>query len=141
VSFAAITLSVASERVFIVVSVKCDPRFSVISEMADMKEQRICVKFCFKLGKTASKTYEMLRTAFGDSAMGRTPTFEWFCRFKHGETSVEDSERSGRLSTGLTDENVENVRKIINEDRRNNITEIAGRLGPSNGTCQLILRT
>jgi transposase len=26
----------------------------------------------------------MLKTAFGDNAMGRTQTFEWFCRFKRG---------------------------------------------------------
>jgi hypothetical protein len=58
---------------------------------------------------------------------------------KRRETSVEDSERPGRPSTGHTDENVENVRKIINEDRWNTITEIAGRLGLSYGTWQLIL--
>jgi len=78
----------------------------------------------------------MLKTAFGDNAMGRTQTFEWFSRFKRGETSVEDSERSGR-----TNENVENVRKIVNEDRRNAITETAGWLGLSYGTCQRVLRT
>jgi hypothetical protein len=141
VSFATITISAASQRLFIVVRLKCDPRFSVISEMADLKEQRICVKFCFTLGKTASETHEMLKTAFGDNAMGRIQTFEWFSRVKHGETSVEDSECSGRPSTGRTDENVENVRKIVNEDRRNTITEITGRLGPSYGTWQRILRT
>jgi hypothetical protein len=69
VSFAAITLCVASQRVFIFVRVKCDPLFSVISEMADLKEQCICVKFCFRLGKTVSETHEMLKTAFGDNAM------------------------------------------------------------------------
>jgi hypothetical protein len=71
VSFATITLCVASQRVFIVVRVKCDPRFSVISEVVDLKEQRICVKFCFKPG-TASDTHEMLKTAFGGNAMERT---------------------------------------------------------------------
>jgi hypothetical protein len=94
------------------------------------------VKFYFKLGKTASETREMLKTAFGDNAMGRTQTFEWFSQFKLGETSVEDSERSGR-----TNETAENVRKIVNEDRRNTITEISGRLGLSYGTWQRILRT
>jgi hypothetical protein len=54
VSFAAITLCVASQRVFIVGRVKDESRFSVISEMADLKEQWICVIFCFKLRKTAS---------------------------------------------------------------------------------------
>jgi hypothetical protein len=48
--------------VFIVVSVKCDQLFSVITEMAD-----ICVKFCFK---TAMETREMIKTIFGGNAMG-----------------------------------------------------------------------
>jgi hypothetical protein len=90
-----------------------------------------CVKFCFRVGKTASETHEMLKTAFGVNAMGRTQTFDWFSPFKHVETSIEDSERSVRPSTGRTDENVENVRKIFNEDRRNTNTQIAGRLGLS----------
>jgi hypothetical protein len=50
--------------------------------MADLKEQRICVKFCFTLGKTAWKYHEMLKTAFDGNAMGRTQTSEWFSRFK-----------------------------------------------------------
>jgi hypothetical protein len=80
------------------------------------------VKLCFKLGKTATKTHEMFRKAFGDNAKGRTQTFEWVSQFKRWETSVEDSECSGRPSTGRTEENVENVRKIVNADRRNTIT-------------------
>ena len=34
--------------------------------MADFHEQRACFKFCFKLGKTATECYEMLKTAFGE---------------------------------------------------------------------------
>jgi hypothetical protein len=82
VSFAAITPCVASQRVFTFVRVKCDPRFSVISETADLKEQCICVKFFFRLGKTASETHEMLKTPFDNNAMGRTRTFEWFSRVR-----------------------------------------------------------
>jgi hypothetical protein len=36
--------------------------------MVDFREQRACI--CFKLGKTATECYEMLKTAFGDEAMG-----------------------------------------------------------------------
>jgi hypothetical protein len=32
-----------------------------------LKEQRVCIKFCQNLGKTATKTYEMLQQAFGES--------------------------------------------------------------------------
>jgi hypothetical protein len=36
-----------------------------IIKMADFREQRTCIKFCFKLQKTATECYEMLKTAFG----------------------------------------------------------------------------
>ena len=39
---------------------------SAIIEMADFREQRACIKFCFKLGKTATECYEMLKTVFGE---------------------------------------------------------------------------
>ena len=32
--------------------------------MADFREQRACIKFCFMLRKTATECYEMLKTAF-----------------------------------------------------------------------------
>jgi hypothetical protein len=41
--------------------------------MADHKEQRVCVKFCFLLGKTAAETVGMLRQAFNDDALWRMP--------------------------------------------------------------------
>jgi len=63
--------------------------------MADFCEQRACIKFCFKLGKTATESYEMLKTAFGEQAMGRSQTFQWFSRFKAGRTWIDDDERSG----------------------------------------------
>jgi len=46
--------------------------------MTDVKEQRICIKFYCKLGKTASETHRMLKEAFGDSALGQTQTNELF---------------------------------------------------------------
>ena len=39
---------------------------SAIIEMADFSEERACINFCFKLGKTATECYEMLKTAFGE---------------------------------------------------------------------------
>jgi hypothetical protein len=63
--------------------------------MADFKEQRICIKFCFKLKKTAVETHLMLVEAFGENAMSQSKTFLWYKRFKDGRTSVDDDERSG----------------------------------------------
>ena len=49
-----------------------------------MREQRICIKFCFKTGKPATETYQLLQQACGEDAMGRTQVFDWFLRFKEG---------------------------------------------------------
>ena len=81
-SFAAITLCVAFQKVFVCLC--------AISEfvMADLEEKHSCFKFCLKLGNTAAETY---RTAVGDNAVGRTrrlQTFGWVSRFKHGQPSV-----------------------------------------------------
>ena len=103
--------------------------------MADVHEQRTCIKFCFKLGKTAIECYEMLKTAFGEQAMGRSQTFQWFSRFKAGRTSTDDDERSGRLVSSSTPEMIEWVRQIIREDRRRTIDEVSMLVGISHGTC------
>jgi hypothetical protein len=83
---------------------------------------------------------ELFKTAFGDNSVGRAHTFEWSLRFRHGETSVEGCELLGYHSTGRTDESVEKICRIVNEDQQSTILEIAGRLGLLYGTCLQILR-
>ena len=73
--------------------------------MPDLKEQRVCVKFCFLLGKTA-ETVTMLREAFKEEALSQARVYEWFSRFKRGDMSLEDQPRSGRHSTSRIDENI-----------------------------------
>ena len=68
---------------------------SAIIEMADSREQHACTKFRFKLWKTATECYEMLKTAFREQAMGRSQTFQWSSWLKAGRTSIDDGERSG----------------------------------------------
>ena len=68
-----------------------------ISEMqSDTLEERYAIKFCFKLGNNATKTYGMLQTASGASCMNRASVFELHKRFKEGRESVRDDERCER---------------------------------------------
>ena len=62
----------------------------MIFMMADNKEQRVCIKFCFLLGKSAAETVLMLQ-----EALSRIQVYEWYSRFKGGEMSCEDQPRSG----------------------------------------------
>ncbi|PNF24073.1 hypothetical protein B7P43_G07891 [Cryptotermes secundus] len=87
--------------------------------MADFREQRAAVKFCFLLGKSGTQTLEMLKTAYKVDAMGKTQVFEWFSRFKNGEMSIDDKSRSGRPSTancGAVGVTWSSVQRILTED-------------------------
>ena len=77
----------------------------------------------------------MLKTAFGEQAMGRSQTFQWFSRFKASRTSTDDDERSGRPVYSSMPEMIERVSQIIREDRRT-IDEVSMLVGISHGTCQ-----
>ena len=59
-------------------------------------EERYAIKFCFKLGENAIKTYGMLQTDFRLSCMNRASVFEWYKRFKEGRESVRGDERCAR---------------------------------------------
>ena len=59
-------------------------------------EQRICIKFCFKLGKSASETCEMLKSAFKEEVIGHSTIFEWYSAFKSGRTLCYNEPKSGR---------------------------------------------
>ena len=52
-----------------------------ICTMCESTEQRICLKFCFKIGKTATETYQLLQQAYSEDAMGRIQVCDWFRRF------------------------------------------------------------
>jgi len=112
---------------------------STIIETADFREQRACIKFCFKLGKIATERYERLKTAFGEQAMGRSQTFQWFSQLKAGRTSTDDDERSGQPVSSSKSEMIERVLQFIREDRRRTIDEVIMLVGISHGTCHKIL--
>jgi len=57
--------------------------------------QRICIKSCFKLGKTAAETHKMRKEEFDDNSLGQMKTYERFKHFKNGRISVDDDECTG----------------------------------------------
>jgi hypothetical protein len=101
-------------------------------------KQRVCIKFCVKLSKSATETLEMLREALREHSLSQITVFEWHSCFKHGQVSVEDDKHSGRPSTSKTTENVENIQVLINEDCRRTIHELADTTGISYGVCQIL---
>ena len=81
-------------------------------------EQRYSIKFCVKLGNSATETLEMIEKAYGNQALSRAQVFRWHKTFREGREGVEDEQRSGRPSTAHTSDNTEKVRAVLNSDRR-----------------------
>lgn len=107
--------------------------------MADFKGQSICIKFCFKLGKTAAETHRMLDDAFGVDAMSKSKMFSWHKCFKEGRMCVDDDERSGRPATSTILETIAEVRKAVLGNRRLTIKDVCDIVVQSYGTVQRIL--
>ena len=98
------------------------------------------MEFCFKLGRNATETYEMLQTAFGASCMNRSPVFEWHKRFKEGSESVRDDERCGRSKEVRTPELIGQIKNFMDKDRRVSIETISAQFDVSVGTVHTIIR-
>jgi hypothetical protein len=61
------------------------PWYIVGRKMRDKNvEQRINIKFCVKIGKSASETLAILTLDYGEYAMKKRSVYEWQRRFKEG---------------------------------------------------------
>jgi hypothetical protein len=59
-------------------------------------EQCANIKFCKKLGKSASETFQMFTQAHSEEALGRSAVFMWHKHFAQGRDSLEDDEHTGQ---------------------------------------------
>ena len=81
----------------------------------------------------------MLTVAFGESTISRAQQVQlWYNRFKEGREDVNDDVRLGRPSTSTIDENIEAVKKMMLDNRRITIREVANDVAISFGSCQSI---
>jgi len=102
-------------------------------------EQRCAIKFCVKLGESATVTYEKLKRAYGEHSLSRAQVFRWHKSFLEGREQVEDELSAGRPSTSKTEDNVERVRSLVKSDRRLTLRMISSELNLNRFTVYQIL--
>ncbi|GFW22262.1 protein GVQW3 [Trichonephila clavipes] len=103
-------------------------------------EQRYAIKFCVKLRKNETETFQMLQEAFKDDCILRSQSRKWHKAFKEGREEIADEPRSGRPTTTRTEENVDRVREVLRTDRRLSIQQIADTLHMSTFAVHGIVR-
>lgn len=102
-------------------------------------EQRYSIKFCVKLNKTATETFQLIQEAYGLDALSRTQVFEWHKRFRGGLEEVEDKQREGRPQNPETENIVAQIEAIIREDPRQTVRRIGEAVGISKSNAHRIM--
>jgi hypothetical protein len=81
-------------------------------------EQRGAIKFRVKLKKTATETFEMLKSAYGGECLSRTVVSEWHKRFREAQKArIQKS----RVKTTLTEFVMLKASLITNSCRKNSL--------------------
>jgi hypothetical protein len=74
--------------------------------------QQIDIKYCAKIGKSASETLALLTSAYCEHAFKKSGVFEWHRRFKDGQEGVQYDPAIGKPKQQRTDADVDRVRTL-----------------------------
>lgn len=105
----------------------------------EKSEFRVLIKHCFFMGKNTVQAEEWLKKCYGDSSPSKATICRWFAEFKRGRTSTEDAERSGRPIEATSPENIKKVHRLVLNDRKIKVRELAEIVGISTERIRCIL--
>ena len=70
--------------------------------------------------------------------MKRTTLHKWYLRYENGYVSVMDERRSGR-PTSITSQKVQEIKELLEKDRRITVREVSQQVDCSVGTVDTIV--
>jgi hypothetical protein len=89
------------------------PWYTVGKKISDKNlEQQINVKFCVKIGKSATEILAPLTLGYGEYTRKKLSVFEWHRWFKKSE-DVQVDPINGQPKTQRTDEYVDRVQALV----------------------------
>ncbi|KAG5329698.1 GVQW3 protein, partial [Acromyrmex charruanus] len=101
-------------------------------------EQRANIKFCFKLDKTFTETFQLMQQVYGDDCLSRGRVHEW-TRFKNGREDINDDPHVGQAKFVITPESIEKVRDFLNIHPKSSLRFMEIELGMSKDSIHRIL--
>ncbi|CAF1523130.1 unnamed protein product [Rotaria sp. Silwood1] len=101
---------------------------------------RSYIKTRFLLGLTATQIHDELTTAYGQGVVAYRTVAHWVHRFSSGRESLDDDPRSGCPLSVITQQNIEAVKDLVNEDPHISIDYIADILDISHGSVDTVLK-
>ena len=76
-------------------------------------EQRVAIKFCFKVGLSATETLVLVQKTCGNEALNRPNVFRWYSRLRDGRELLEDDERGDRPKSTRAKVNIAAVADLV----------------------------
>ncbi len=111
-----------------------------VTEISVKLIQRINIHFCVKVGWSLPDTRKALQHVFGGDTIGRSWINFWYKQFKEGRTELVDLHRRPRERSGRSQQNIQTVQNLINNDKRMTVQAIQNASGIPSTTVHRILK-
>ena len=114
--------------------------FNHLCSLMEKQHIRSYIKTRLLLGLTATQIHDELTAAYGQDVVSYCTVALWIRRFSNDRESLEDNPRSGRPITVITQQNIDAVNDLVNDDPHISIDYIATILDISHGSVHTILK-
>ena len=102
-------------------------------------EFRAVIKFLTMEGAKAKEIHRRMADVYGDSSPKYSTVAKWSAEFKRGRDSLEDDPRPGRPADVISQEMIDRVERLVLNNRRIKVAELASECGISNGSVSTII--
>ena len=102
-------------------------------------EFRAVIKFLTKECAKAKEINRRMADVYDDSSPKYSTVAKWSAEFKRGRDSLEDDPRPGRPADVISQEMIDRVEKLVLNNRRIKVAELASECGISNGSVYTII--
>ena len=102
-------------------------------------EFRAVIKFLTKQGAKAKEIHRRMANVYGDSSPKYSTVAKWSAEFKRGRDSLEDDPRPGCPADVIRQEMTDRVERLVLNNRRIKVAELASECGISNGSVYTLI--
>ena len=102
-------------------------------------EFRAVIKFLTKEGAKAKEIHWRMADVYDDSSLKYSTLAKWSAEFKRGRDSLEDDPRPGCPADVISKEMIDRVERLVLNNLRIKVAELASECGISNGSVYTII--
>ena len=102
-------------------------------------EFRAVIKFLTKEGAKAKEIHWCMADVYDDSSPKYSTVAKWSVEFRRGRDSLDDNPRPGHPADVISQEMIDRVERLVLNNRRIKVAELASECGISNGSVYTII--